>query len=71
MKSVIREKQTESSNAISRLKNGLDKIIEANIKVGEMQVELSAKQPLLEVASKETEKMMAIIEVESAAASEK
>lgn len=46
-KRVLREKRKESSFAISRLQNGLDKLFQANNAVEEMQVELTKMQPEL------------------------
>jgi len=41
-KLVIKEKKTENSNSIKRLKTGLDRLIDANIQVDEMKIQLTA-----------------------------
>lgn len=51
---VLKEKQNESRFSISRLQNGLDKLLDANKAVEEMGVTLSTMQPELEKASEET-----------------
>lgn len=57
-------KVTEMKNAISRLRNGLNKLEDANIEVAKMQIMLKEKQPKLLVASEETEKILVIITVD-------
>ena len=57
-------KVTEMKNSIQRLRNGLNKLEEANIEVAKMQIMLKEKQPKLIVASEETEKMLVIITVD-------
>lgn len=49
---------------MTRLKNGLDRLIDANIQVNEMQIQLTDLQPKLETAAIETEEMMRTIEIE-------
>jgi dynein heavy chain len=61
----------ELKTSVSRLKNGLDKLEQANIEVANMQVMLTEKQPKLVLASEETEKMLAIISVDKKDADEK
>lgn len=50
-KRVLREKKEESVFSIGRLQNGLDKLLQANNAVEEMQKELTLMQPELEKAS--------------------
>jgi dynein heavy chain len=69
-KSIIKEKLEKSKFDVNRLKNGLDKLNMANEEVGKMEIELTAKAPLLEVASKETEEMMIIITADKKVADE-
>ncbi|MFO0131153.1 MAG: hypothetical protein ACK52J_00770 [bacterium] len=57
-------KVTEMKNSVQRLRNGLNKLEEANIEVAKMQIMLKEKQPKLIVASEETEKMLVIITVD-------
>ena len=67
-KRVLKEKKEDSTLSISRLQNGLDKLLQANIAVEEMQKELTLKQPELEKASIETEKLMEKLTVDKAQA---
>ena len=63
---VMKEKKSELSNSINRLKTGLDKLISANQEVSEMQIKLKDLQPELEKKVKETEELIKTIEVEKA-----
>ncbi len=70
-KKVLELKSSEARKAIMRLKHGLDKLMEANEEVDKMQIILKEKQPQLEIASVETDKMLEIITVDKVAADEK
>ncbi len=69
-KIILKEKQNESRFSISRLQNGLDKLLDANKAVEEMGVTLSRMQPELEKASEETEKLMIKLTADKASAEE-
>ena len=67
-KIILKEKQNESRFSISRLQNGLDKLLDANKAVEEMGITLTQMQPELEKASEETEKLMAKLTIDKASA---
>lgn len=64
------EKRLQLQVSVQRLKNGLDKLEQANIEVASMSIMLTEKQPKLVIASEETEKMVAIITVDKKEAEE-
>lgn len=57
-KTILSEKNAELKLQIERLKNGLDKLIQANVAVEDMKVRLTKMQPELAKASEETEIFM-------------
>ncbi|XP_043934432.1 dynein axonemal heavy chain 12 [Protopterus annectens] len=64
---ILTQKRDEVMKAKKRYTNGLDKLAFAESQVGEMKKELVQLQPKLEVAKKENDAMMKVIEKESAA----
>jgi len=67
---ILKEKKTDFRKQVDRLKGGLNKLVEANKQVEEMQALLIKKQPELEKAQEETEKMMKKLVVERKEADE-
>jgi dynein heavy chain len=61
---ILKEKTNELIFSINRLKTGLDKLIQANHEVSDMQIMLKDLQPQLEKSAKDTEELMIIIEKE-------
>ncbi|XP_077994098.1 dynein axonemal heavy chain 6-like [Glandiceps talaboti] len=55
---MLSEKKKQLVNARNRIKSGLDKILETNVLVAEMEVTLTALKPELEQKSKNTEALM-------------
>lgn len=68
--SILKEKKSDLKKQIDRLKGGLGKLIDANDQVEEMQRILIKKQPELEKAQEETEKMMIKLAVDRKEADE-
>ncbi|XP_057312411.1 dynein axonemal heavy chain 12-like isoform X2 [Hydractinia symbiolongicarpus] len=69
-KNLLTQKRDEVLKNKMRYEGGLEKLAFASSQVADMQVELEELQPKLVVASEENEKMMKIIEKESAIAEE-
>lgn len=69
-RSIMLEKKKEINIGIKRLRSGLDKLMDANKSVEEMQVQLKDMEPELVKASEETEKMMEVLSKEKAEALE-
>ena len=67
---ILKEKKTDLRKQVDRLKGGLNKLVDANKQVEEMQALLIKKQPELEKAQEETEKMMKKLVVERKEADE-
>lgn len=67
---ILKEKKKDLRRQVDRLKAGLNKLIDANNQVEEMQKILIKKQPELEKAQEETEKMMKKLVVERKEADE-
>jgi len=63
---LLDEKRTESNTAVSRIRNGKQKMVETNEQVDVMQVQLTAMAPKLQEARKSTEALMADLEVRKA-----
>jgi len=70
-KSILGEKNIELKIQIERLRNGLDKLIQANVAVEDMKIRLTKMQPELAKASEETEQFMQKLTVEKEQADEK
>lgn len=68
--SILKEKKSDLKKQTDRLKGGLGKLIDANEQVEEMQQILIKKQPELEKAQEETEKMMIKLAVDRKEADE-
>ena len=58
---ILTQKKKEFQLSIQRLKNGLDKLEDANKSVDEMKILLGKMEPELKKASEETEKMLDLI----------
>lgn len=65
-KTILQEKKQEVFLAITRLRSGLDKLNDANKSVTEMKINLKKKEPELQKASTDTEKLMKHLTVEKA-----
>ena len=65
---ILMQKKKEFSVSIQRLKNGLDKLEDANKSVDEMKILLSKMEPELQKASEETEKMLERLKIDKAEA---
>jgi len=69
-KTILSEKRVDLKNQIDRLKNGLEKLKEANKAVQIMEVELKEMQPILEQKEVETLKFMERLLLEKKEAAE-
>ena len=57
------EKNKEVENKISRLQNGLQKLIDANAAVADLKIRLTEMQPYLVKAKEESDEMMITLSV--------
>eukprot|EP00667_Euglena_gracilis_P000018 EG_transcript_18 len=67
---LLDEKRAEMATSIQRLRNGKQRMAEANAEIDRMQEELTQMQPLLEAARSRTEAATTELEVQTAQASQ-